>query len=75
MNQIKVENLVTTTQIADVVGVGIRAVRTTYLNNPKKKEMTKALAIGTYFIQMDASIDEVKLAASILETIKESKNS
>jgi len=66
MNKKLVENLVNTTQLGNVIGVEARAVRKTYLSNPNKAKMIKALAFGTYLMEHNFTSEEVKDAVALI---------
>jgi len=67
MNQKIIENLVTSSEIADVVGTQARNVRVTYLGKKCKALMLKALAYGTYLIKYDFTHEEVKDAVAFIQ--------
>jgi len=68
MNEKNIENLVTTKQIADVIGTSPKNVRRTYLNNEygkSKEEMLKCLAYGTFLKEFTS--EEIKFAKKCIE--------
>lgn len=76
MNEHKIEDLVTTSDIAKVTGTtnqNIRKVYITNVNGKDKSKMLKALAFGTFFIKNNFTVEEIKLCANIISSMREIK--
>lgn len=74
MKKILIENLVTTKQIADVIGTSSQNIHNTYINNKNgkdKSDMLRALSYGAFLMEAEVTPYELKLAKEMIMTIRE----